>query len=309
MRPSGALLWPLAAALILAGGHARAGGQIVVVMRTTDDTHHETLAAIRSGLQTPLPGLQVNAIDISATSTTRFADASVVVSLGSSAAHVVADSQLTQPIVHSLLSESAWQGLPTQPDRAGRPPAVVLDQPAARQVALLELALPDWRRVALLAGPESGPAQRQLTTAAKAAHFEVREATVSTERELFPALQSVLREPAVLIVTPDSRIFNGYTVQNVLLTAYRHRSPVLGFSAAYVRAGALLGLYSTPAQIGQQTADMILRLLDGQSLPPKQAPKAFEVAVNTNVARSLGIALDSAPSLTAALARQEAGGR
>ncbi|PKO59788.1 MAG: hypothetical protein CVU19_10550 [Betaproteobacteria bacterium HGW-Betaproteobacteria-13] len=309
MRPPGVLLWLLAAALMLGGGHARAGGEIAVVMRTADDAHRETLAAIRDTLQTPLPGLQVNEIDISATAKARLAEASVIVSLGSHAAHVVADCQLSKPVIHSLLSESAWQSLPAHHYGAGRPSAILLDQPATRQVALLELALPDWRRVALLAGPQTGPTQRQLTTAAKAAQFEVREATVSSERELFPALQRVLREPAVLIVTPDSRIFNGYTVQNVLLTAYRHRSPVLGFSAAYVRAGALLGLYSTPAQIGQQTADMILRLLDGQSLPPTQVPQAFEVAVNTNVARSLGISLDSAQALTAALARQEAGGR
>jgi ABC-type uncharacterized transport system substrate-binding protein len=309
MRPSGILPWLFAIALIVGCGQTCAGGQITVVMRTADDTHREALAAIRDALKTPQPALQINEVDISANGKADFAEADVVVSLGAHAAQVVAGHQLSLPVIYSLLSDRAWHSLPANPNGRGHTFSIVLDQPAARQVALLELALPDWRRVALLAGPETGPTQRQLTNAARAAQFEVRETAVNSEHEIFPALQKVLREPAVLIVTPDARIFNGYTVQNVLLTAYRHRSPVLGFSAAYVRAGALLGLYSTPAQIGRQTADMILRVLDGHPPPPTQAPQAFEVAVNTNVARSLGIPLESAQALTEALIRQESTGR
>ena len=111
----------------------------------------------------------------------------------------------------------------------------------------------------------------------------------------------------MLIATPDTAVFNSYTVQNVLLTAYRLRSPVVGFSAAYVRAGALLGLYSTPAQIGSEAGEAVLQVLRGAALPPVARPAHFEVAVNDTVARALGLALPPADELAAALRREEGG--
>jgi len=100
-------------------------------------------------------------------------------------------------------------------------------------------------------------------------------------------------------------VFNSYSIQNVLLTAYRQHSPVVGFSAAYIRAGAILGLYSTPAQIGRQTAEMARAVLAGAAVPPPQSPRYFEIGSNPQVARSLGIALEEPEALRARLLKQE----
>jgi ABC-type uncharacterized transport system substrate-binding protein len=69
---------------------------------------------------------------------------------------------------------------------------------------------------------------------------------------------------------------------------------VLGFSPAYVRAGALVSLHSTPAQVGIQAASLARSVLNGQSPAPSQYPADFTVEVNTHVARSLGLELDAA---------------
>lgn len=292
--------------LLLINTVAGAADQITVVMNTADDSHIEAFAALKAHLQTSLPEARITEVDAAALDDNRLASSEVVISLGSLSARSIAQRKLTQMVIYSLLPESTWRQLPPRP-RGSAGSAIILDQPAERQIALLKLALPDWKRIALLSSPDADPRQRQLIAAAKAAHFEVREVEVSAERELYEALQRVLLDPAILIATPDTRIFNSLTVQNVLLTAYRHRSPILGFSASYVRAGALLGLYSTPTQIGHQTAEMILRLIQGAPLPVMQAPQQFEVAINLNVARSLGIELDTADVLTAALLQREKG--
>jgi signal transduction histidine kinase len=98
-----------------------------------------------------------------------------------------------------------------------------------------------------------------------------------------------LAEPGILLAVPDSTVYNNRTISNILLTAYHQRSPVVGFSPAYVKAGALLALYSTPAQVGQQAGEAARLGLATGSLPPPAAPRHFRISTNPYVARSLGI--------------------
>ena len=62
---------------------------------------------------------------------------------------------------------------------------------------------------------------------------------LNDESRLYPTLQRVLADPAVLVAVPDATLFNNRTISNILLTAYHQRSPVVGFSPACVKAGAL----------------------------------------------------------------------
>ena len=110
---------------------------------------------------------------------------------------------------------------------------------------------------------------------------------------LFPLLRELFDATDVLLALPDPQVFNGLTIQNILTAAYRQRVPLAGFSPAYVKAGALLALYSTPAQLGAQSGEIARAVLAGRPLPPPQAPREFSVGVNADVARSLGIAVDA----------------
>lgn len=280
---------------------AAADAQVTVIVSATDGAHAELVDALRSRLLATLPSIRIHEQEASSVNMAALAESRVIVTVGASAARITASLAPAQAVVHSLIPASTYYNLPALP----RASAILLDQPAERQIALLRLALPDWRRIALLAGNHEDARVRSLADAARAQQFEVRESRVGSERDLYAALQSVLVEPAILIATPDAQIFSSLTIQNVLLTAYRHRSPVVGFTAAYVRAGALISLYSTPSQIGQQASELVIEALQGHPLPAVQSPSRFEVAVNTNVARSLGIELDRAENLTAALIRLE----
>ncbi|WP_332673006.1 ABC transporter substrate-binding protein [Aromatoleum sp.] len=298
-----ALLLLLVLATALFTGDA-AAARVLLVTSERSGAHEETLAAIRTALVPGIATSDIGILEPSQVENGTLAGSRIIVTIGTEAAQAVTSQSPRQPVLHTLLPRDAYERLPATTG-TGRSSAIFLDQPVQRQIALITEALPDWRRLALLAGPRSLPLATQLAAAAQEQQLSVNIENISSERDIYPALQRLLADRAVLLALPDSTVFNSYTIQNVLLTSYRHRSPLIGFSPAYVRAGALLGLYSTPAQIGDQAAEAIRTVLAGGGLPPPQASRRFEIGINQNVANSLGIRLEPAAEIAARISRRE----
>ena len=99
--------------------------------------------------------------------------------------------------------------------------------------------------------------------------------------------------------SPERSIYDQATIRQLLLTSLRRRVPVFGFSEAFVRAGALVGVSIEPADQGEQAAEIaITRLRRGaeagaqrvDAAPVHRTAKA-RVALNRVVAEKLGIKL------------------
>ncbi len=146
--------------------------------------------------------------------------------------------------------------------------------------------------MAVLLGPWSAPLEQELRDSA-AEHWKLRTATITWGEKVIHGLREVLNGSDILFAIADPEVYNRRTAQGILLTTYRHRIPVLGFSRNHVKSGALLAVYSTPAQIGRQVAELVHSLLvpDATTLPRTVFPKYFNLAINRQVARSLGISL------------------
>ena len=104
-------------------------------------------------------------------------------------------------------------------------------------------------------------------------------------------MRDLLENSDVLLSLPDPLVFNSGTIHHLLVATYHQKIPVIGFSRAFVEAGALLAVYSTPAQTGRQAAEIVQQVLRTpvRALPPPQYPKYFAIAVNRRVAASLGL--------------------
>jgi hypothetical protein len=184
--------------------------------------------------------------------------------------------------------------------------AVVLDQPVGRQMALLRRALPDRRLVSVIPGPQTQPLMGALEREAGVRGLKlVRVPGVSSPEGIYPALKTALDAADVILALPEPIVYNSGSLQNILLTTYRARVPLVAFSAAYVKAGAVLALYSTPAQVARRAVGMLRSWSTGRGLPPPQAPQEFAVAANAKVAASLGLQLDDASVIAEDLRREE----
>jgi len=169
----------------------------------------------------------------------------------------------------------------------------------------MRLALPQAQQIGVLLGPDSVAKLPELRTQAQGAALLVRPAEVASDQALFPALREVLDGSDVFLALADPVVFNSTSIQNILLSSFRARVPMMAFSTAYVRAGASLALYSSPTQVGKQAGLVVMAALRSGHLPEQPIePDDFLVDVNPNVTRALGLTLDGV-ELRQALRRLE----
>ena len=291
-------------ALCVGAGPAIGAGHTLLVVSDGSPAYQQTVARIRQRLSTAQPALQVEVSTLDAADDARINAAEIVVTIGTQAALNVVKHHRGTRLICALLTQQTYQRLPPPPPGAQRS-AVFLDQPPRRQLALIETALPHLTRVAIVHSASSRDHVDQIVDAARSSALSLEVAEVADAHPLYEALRTTLNQPAVLLAIPDTTVFNNFTIQNVLLTAYRKRAPVVGFSPAYVRAGAVMAVYSTPDQVGDQVAGVILAAAAGEDLPPPAYPRDFLVSTNPHVARSMSIELPPPTALAAALKQRE----
>jgi ABC-type uncharacterized transport system substrate-binding protein len=182
--------------------------------------------------------------------------------------------------------------------------AIYLDQPWSRQLNFIQAALPKHNIVGVLYSPNTHIVLPRLPRGMSLNAKSVRSTDI-----LFDTLENILISSDVLLVIPDSEIYSSNNVRNILLTSYRYKVPLIGISQAYVNAGALGAIFSTPEQLAEQAGEMIDSFAKSRQLPEPQYPLLFSISLNQQVARSLGIVLDSQEVILERMNKGGEGGR
>lgn len=219
---------------------------------------------------------------------------SLVVTVGARAASIVAELRIKPPVLNTLIPRALYDRLP-QPDARGHSSAIYLDQPLSRQLELVRLVLPGKTRLGVVSGQQSLYYWAELEREAKAKEFSLVAEMIESSNDLGPTLQRVFSQADFLFALPDAEVFNRTTVSKILLSSYHSRRPVIAFSAALVKSGALAAVFTSSEHLARHIAELILKLQsDGNFvLPPPQYPMYWRVSVNRPLAQSLGLSIPS----------------
>lgn len=293
---------------LFAGACTHAATTVVIVSSDRSAAYMEAIEALigeleRSGLSR-YEMLQLSVAELSAAAPL---SPKLFVALGTEAAQALAKAEFRVPVLCTLLPRASFERILQSSGRKSSPQfsALYLDQPLSRQLELIRLALPTVQRIGVLWGGESHAQAAALKALVHARGLALLEASVERDTSVFSGLKRVLEEAEVLLAVPDPQVYNSSSIPNILLTSFRAKVPLVAFSPAYVRAGALLAVHVTPVQMGVQAAMIARGVLQGKALSPTPLySQDFTVTVNDHVARSLGLTLD-APALTTRLHRAE----
>lgn len=279
-------LW-LCLAWLGAAPHALAANLAVVL---SDDSipYQEVYDAIRARLEDQ--DIAVSRMYAGA-ATEAGLNTSLLVAVGVRAAETVANTAGRAPVLVVLVPKEWYRKIGRQRLVARRSvSALYLDQPYARQAHLVRLAFPNAKRVGVLVGAGQATVHDEIGPVLRSHGLTLVSEVLEPDQKLIEPLERLFAKADLILGIPDAEVFNRTTVQSVLLTSYRYRDPVIGYSQSLTRAGALVSLFSTPSQIGRQTAEMILKHFESaySQLPSPANPRYFSVSVNQQVARSLG---------------------
>lgn len=279
----------------LACAPVRAEGVVHLIASEEGGAYREVADAFREAYTSPRPIRYWTLSDLDNPRLRALvANSDLIIPIGLKAAGAVAAQPAGQAAVLTLMVPHVSARRLDPPTALARRKLshVHIDQPASRILSLVEAAFPLARRLGLVASAENAEVVKQLQQEAERRRLSLKVELVASPEQLAPALRNVLPEVDALLLVPDAIAFHAGNARNVLLTTYRYRVPVVGFSRGLARAGAVAAVYSSPAQIGRQGARMAMRWKpESGELPPSQAADEFSIAFNPYVARSLGVVL------------------
>jgi len=216
------------------------------------------------------------------------------VAIGPDALREVASRRCDCVVISAFTSSQVVRaiqaGLP--PQRAAAITAVYAEPAPADQLRLAALLYRRPVRLAAILGPDTA-FLKPLLAADSAEYGRVAVLDAGADSDINRLLGQLAQTDALLAL-PDSSVYNAENFRNILLSTYRHKQGVIGFSSDMVRAGALATTYSEVEDINAQVEEMAAGYVAGGQLPAPQFPRYFRTIVNDGVARSLDVEVSEA---------------
>jgi putative ABC transport system substrate-binding protein len=158
---------------------------------------------------------------------------------------------------------------------------------------LLSEIAPGLKRAAIMFNPDTALASTYMPsfeTAARSLKIVSIPAPVHSDAEIETAIVALGREPGGgLVVMPDT-FMNVHRVP-IILAAAQNNVPAVYPQSAYVRNGGLFSYGVDQVGLFRRAATYVDRILRGEKLGdlPVQFPTKFEMVVNLNAAKALGL--------------------
>ena len=182
----------------------------------------------------------------------------LVFALGSDSVRKASQQLSDRPLLATMiLGNNALQG-------QAHATAITLDMPIGKQLQWHQRFLPEAKRVGVLYNPQKN--QEWVDQASRIADklgLEIVAVKVTSPRDITSALKSLNHRVDSILAIPDKMVYSSNTAKAVLLFSFRNRIPFIGLSGAWVKAGALYALDWDYSDLGRQSADIALKILNG----------------------------------------------
>jgi putative ABC transport system substrate-binding protein len=217
-----------------------------------------------------------------------------VVAIGSLATALASRRVEDVPVVFTMVVN------PEKLLEEGGPPTtgVSMDPDPRRVFRHAREAIPGLRRIGILYDPKHSQErvdEGRIAAAAMGIHLEAVE--VSETRDLPRALRELLDADvdALWLVVDRTVLATREGLELIMVETLREGIPVVAPSHRYAKAGALMALNVDYEMLGEQTARLLLEVLQrrrmapGTALPPTQRPERLELILNDKARETLRV--------------------
>jgi putative ABC transport system substrate-binding protein len=222
----------------------------------------------------------------------------VVVTGGTPATKAVKNATRTIPIVMALVGDPVGAGLVESLGRPGGNAtglSIVATDLSGRRLQLLNEIVPGLSCVAVIsygANPQSQIEVMETQIAARRLNLQLHSVPISADTSIENAFEKINKEPVqALIVVTDPILFSQRS--QILELAAERRLPAMYPYRAFAEAGGLISYAPNDRDVFRRAASYVDRILKGAhpgDLPVEQ-PTKFELVINLNTAKALGLTI------------------
>jgi putative tryptophan/tyrosine transport system substrate-binding protein len=221
-----------------------------------------------------------------------------ILAVGTPAALAAKAATQTIPIVFARIADPVGAGLVPSLARPGgnlTGVSVLTVEQGAKRLDLLIMAVPDAKRVGTLwnpSAPPDSPQLRETERAARSLSVEIIPAEVRGPDDFEPALQAVVDQRVDALIMMGGAVFGEHSQRIADLVA-NARLPSMFARREYVEAGGLMSYGANYPDMSRRAATYVDKILKGAKpadLPVEQ-PTKFELVINLNTAKALGLTL------------------
>ena len=266
---------------------------VALIIDSDSRIHEKAVTGIKQAIEKEDIHLRiVNINDEASSAAINSADINYAIAVGVKPASFAMKNNPAYPVLYTLVPESTYKKIikdliPASDHSPKDDYVIYLGQDASRQLALTRLVAGNSGRVGAVIGLHSGEQIKNLRSAASRTNTSLVTKQTLSENSAIDDIKQILKESDVYLALYDTNVLNRHNAKWLLYMAYKMSKPVIGFSSSYTRAGAVASIFSTPEQIGRQSGEWLIDMLNHRAVPKEQTPKYFTVTTNPNIQRML----------------------
>jgi putative tryptophan/tyrosine transport system substrate-binding protein len=221
----------------------------------------------------------------------------VIVTYGS-AATVVQQVTTAIPVVLAVVSDPGASLFVSLAQSGGNVTGISIQQSGLidKRLDLLREVVPHLRRLVIMANASYAAPMleaREAKTTAQALGLEAARPEIWRSEDIAPAFEAIRDKADALYIVSDALMAANRTLISTL--ALSARLPTMLSYSDYVAAGGLVSYGPNYANLFRQAAEMVDKILRGTKPGdiPVEQPSKFELVINVNTAKALGLAIPS----------------
>lgn len=222
----------------------------------------------------------------------------VLVGIATPTAQALVSATKNIPIVFTAVTDPVGAKLVKQLEQPGKNVTGLSDlSPVEQHVELIKEILPNVKSIGVVYNPGEANAVSlmDLLKLSAAKHgIKLVEATALKSADVQSATQAIAEKSDVIYALIDNTVASA--IEGMIVAANQAKTPVFGAATSYVERGAIASLGFDYYQIGVQTADYVVAILEGKepgSLDV-QVAKGSDLMINKTAAEQLGISIPEA---------------
>lgn len=219
----------------------------------------------------------------------------VLVGIATPIAQALAAMTRTIPVVFTAVTDPVGAKLVKNLQHPGANITGLSDlSPVAQHVALIQEIMPAVKSIGVVYNPgeaNSVSLMQLLKVSAAKAGIKVVEATALKSADVQSATRAIAAKSDIIYALINNTVASA--IEGMVVAANQAKTPVFGAATSYVKRGAIASLGFDYYQIGQQTAEYVVDILNGKQ-PGDMAvrvAKGSDLILNQTAAKKLGITI------------------